>query len=232
MIKLVVEPRMRGLVIFSSHGGRALPRRTGAVTACRKSSTTTGGNTSQPAKRTGAGGPGGARRPRQLRRPQAPQGPRLARPPPALHLPLHPHFRFLAQRGRGLLRQALQATPPARGVPFPGRALGRHQPLSGRAQYAAEALRLDRRSDRIIAAVKWGHQALVSQGEVSQSRMAVSESCWRSLDFSKNHSNQDVKSFQMFGKKSPITKMHLNTSPCQALQVGAVQLAEHEGLLV
>jgi hypothetical protein len=45
-----------------------------------------------------------------------PEGPRLARPPPALHLPFHPHLRLLAERGRGLLRQALQAAPQARRV--------------------------------------------------------------------------------------------------------------------
>ena len=74
-------------------------------------------------------GQGRPRHPRQLRRPQAPEGARLARPPPALHLPLHPDLRLLAQRRRGLLRQALQAPAQARRLPLPRRPPGRHQPL-------------------------------------------------------------------------------------------------------
>ena len=58
------------------------------------------------------------RHPRQLRHPQAPQGPRLARPPRALDLPLHPDLGLLAERRRGLLRQAHQAAPAARRVPL------------------------------------------------------------------------------------------------------------------
>ena len=52
----------------------------------------------------------------------------LARPP-ALDLPLHPDLQFLAQRRRGLLRQALQAAPQARRVLLARRPAGRHQPL-------------------------------------------------------------------------------------------------------
>ena len=51
-------------------------------------------------------GQGGPRDPRQLRRPQAPQGPALAGPAPALDLPLHADLVLVAQRRRGLLRQA------------------------------------------------------------------------------------------------------------------------------
>ena len=44
--------------------------------------------------------------PRQLRRPQASQGPRVAYVPSALFLPLHPNILLLAQRRRRFLRKA------------------------------------------------------------------------------------------------------------------------------
>jgi hypothetical protein len=44
------------------------------------------------------------RHPRQLRRPQASQGPRVARPAPALHLPLYANLVLMAQCRRGFLR--------------------------------------------------------------------------------------------------------------------------------
>jgi hypothetical protein len=53
--------------------------------------------------------------PRQLRRPEASQGPRLARQARALRLPLHANFMLLAQCCRRLRRQAVQA-PLRRGV--------------------------------------------------------------------------------------------------------------------
>ena len=69
---------------------------------------------------------------RQLRHPQASQGPRMARPPSALDLPLHADLGLLAQRRRGLLRQAHQAAAQARRVPLHRRTSGRHQPLRRR----------------------------------------------------------------------------------------------------
>ena len=83
---------------------------------------------------------------RQLRHPQAPQGPRLARAARALDLPLHPDLGLLAERGRGLLRQAHPAAPPARRVPLARRPAGRDQPLPRRAQPGTQAVRLDRRA--------------------------------------------------------------------------------------
>ena len=69
------------------------------------------------------------RHPRQLRRPQAPEGARMARSPSSLDLPLRADILLLAQRRRGLLRQALEAPPQARGLPLHRRPPGRHQPL-------------------------------------------------------------------------------------------------------
>jgi hypothetical protein len=57
----------------------------------------------------------------------------LARPPFALHLPLYPNILLVAQRGRGLLRQADQAPPGARRLPLGRRPPKRHQPLPRRA---------------------------------------------------------------------------------------------------
>ena len=51
--------------------------------------------------------------PRQLCYPQAPQGARLARTPSPRHLPLHPDFLLLGQRGRRLVCQAHPTTPQA-----------------------------------------------------------------------------------------------------------------------
>ena len=77
-------------------------------------------------------GPGGQNRPRdpgQLRRPQAPEGPRLARPPPAMDLPLHPNLSLVAQCRRGLLRQAHKTPAPTRRVRIAGGGPGGHQAL-------------------------------------------------------------------------------------------------------
>jgi hypothetical protein len=73
-----------------------------------------------------------------------PKGSRLARTASALRLPFHPNLGFLAQRGRGLLRQADPTPPQTRRVPVDRRSPGRHQPLSTRSQRAPNALRLDR----------------------------------------------------------------------------------------
>jgi hypothetical protein len=86
------------------------------------------------------------RHPRQLRRPQASQGARLAQPPSALHLPLHADLVLVAQRRRGLLRQTVQASPQARRLSFARRPPDRHQPIPCRAQPATQTLHLDRRS--------------------------------------------------------------------------------------
>ena len=59
---------------------------------------------------------------------------------------LHPDLGLLAERGRGLLRQAHQPPSETRRVHLDRRASGRHQPLRRRDQPAAQAFRLDRRS--------------------------------------------------------------------------------------
>ena len=83
---------------------------------------------------------------RQLRHPQASQGPCVAGPPSALDLPLHPDLRLLAQRRRGLLRQADQAPAQTRRVPLHRRTPGRHQPLPRRNQRRPTALPVDQGS--------------------------------------------------------------------------------------
>jgi hypothetical protein len=80
-----------------------------------------------------AGRQAGPRHPRQLCRPQAPQGPRLARPPSALDFPLHADLVLLGQRGRDLLRHPHPPTAAARRLPLAGRSPGRHQPVPCRA---------------------------------------------------------------------------------------------------
>jgi transposase len=84
--------------------------------------------------------------PRQLWQPQAPEGSRVAGPPPALDVPLHPDLSLLAQRRRRLF---CDADPPAIAtwcLSLAGRPPGRHQSLSCRAQPPPNAVRLDRRS--------------------------------------------------------------------------------------
>ena len=93
-------------------------------------------------------GQGGARDPRQLRRAQDAGGAALAGPAPALDIPLHADLEFLAERSRGLLRQALQAPAQARRLLLARRPPGRHQPLRRGAQPKPQALRLARRSRR------------------------------------------------------------------------------------
>src|SRR5512144_476570 len=72
---------------------------------------------------------GRARHARQLRHAQTPEGQGVAGAPPALRLPLHADLLLLAQRRRGLLRQAHQAPPPTRRLPLDRRAPGGNQPL-------------------------------------------------------------------------------------------------------
>src|SRR5271155_878822 len=62
----------------------------------------------------GAGQKDRARGPRQLRRPQASESAAMARPTPALHLPLHADLLLVAQRRRGLLRQTRETATKAR----------------------------------------------------------------------------------------------------------------------
>ena len=65
---------------------------------------------------------------------------------PRWTFPLHADIEFLAERGRGFLRQALP-TPLAEGRLLLGRRTpGSHQPLHRRAQRGAETIRLARRS--------------------------------------------------------------------------------------
>ena len=52
---------------------------------------------------------------------------------------------LLAQCGRGLLRQAVEAPPETRPLPLRRRPPGRHQPLPRRDQRRTEALHMDRR---------------------------------------------------------------------------------------
>ena len=68
----------------------------------------------------------------------------LARPPPALDLPLHADLWLLAQRRRDLLLGHDPPPPAPRRVPLAGRSAGRHQPLPRRAQRQAHTLHLDR----------------------------------------------------------------------------------------
>jgi transposase len=58
-------------------------------------------------------------------------------------LPFHANFRVLAQRGRGLLRQADQTAAQARSIPLARLPPGRHQPLPRRSQHRPTALPLD-----------------------------------------------------------------------------------------
>jgi hypothetical protein len=89
--------------------------------------------------------------PRQLCHPQAPEGARLARPPSARHLPLHPDLVFLGQRGRRVGRQTHPVTAQTRRLhldrPSPSRprrssthaANAQHHPPLGSASKRADA---------------------------------------------------------------------------------------------
>ena len=83
----------------------------------------------QPHRARGADGQGRPRHPRQLRRAQEGQGPRLARPPSTLDLPLHANLVLVAQCRRGLLRQTNAAQAQIRRLPIRRRPSGRHQPI-------------------------------------------------------------------------------------------------------
>ena len=80
---------------------------------------------------------------RQLRHPQAPQGPRLAGAPPALGVPLHPDFGVLDQCRRGLLLHPDTPTPEARRVPLRCRPRSGYCPHHPQVQRCLTAVRLD-----------------------------------------------------------------------------------------
>jgi hypothetical protein len=73
-----------------------------------------------------------------------------------------PSFGVLAQRGRGLLRQARTSAPQARCVPIPRGAEGGHQPLRRRDKRGPKTVRLTADPNRVLAAVKRGKQTLES----------------------------------------------------------------------
>jgi len=74
--------------------------------------------------------------------------PRCANGLPAIPLdfPLHSHFGVLAQRRRGIFRDAHKAAAETRRVPIRRRSPSRHQSLPRRAQPAIEAFHMDRKS--------------------------------------------------------------------------------------
>ena len=69
---------------------------------------------------------------------------------------------LLAQCGRGLLRQAVQAPLETRRLPLRRRPPGRHQPLPRRDQRRTKPFTWTADPDKIIAAVRRGHRALNS----------------------------------------------------------------------
>ena len=77
---------------------------------------------------------------------QTSQGAPMACPPSPLDFPLHSHFGVLAQRRRGIFRNAHKAAAETRRVPIRRRSPSRHQSLPRRAQPAIEAFHMDRRS--------------------------------------------------------------------------------------
>src|SRR5271170_1542461 len=70
----------------------------------------------------------------------------MARTPSAMDVPFHTDIGFLAQRGRGLLRDPHKAQAQARRLSVCRRPASRNQPLPRRAQPPLKALHLDRRS--------------------------------------------------------------------------------------
>jgi transposase len=88
----------------------------------------------QHSRSAGAGRKAGPCHRRQLCHPQTSQGSPVAAPASPLDLPLYPDLGLLAQRRRGLLRQAHQAPLEARRLRVGGRFAGRHQSLCPRTQ--------------------------------------------------------------------------------------------------
>src|SRR5271155_5801883 len=70
----------------------------------------------------------------------------MARTPSAMDVPFHTDIGFLAQTGRGLLRDPHKAQAQARRLSVCRRPASRNQPLPRRAQPPLKALHLDRRS--------------------------------------------------------------------------------------
>ena len=103
---------------------------------------------------------GNERHPRQLRHAQTPEGQDVAGAPPALRLPLHADLLLLAQRRRGLLRQAHKRRLQ-RGV---FRSIIELQAAINRfieeANHDPKPFVWTADPDKIIAAVKRGHQVL------------------------------------------------------------------------
>ena len=92
-----------------------------------------------------------------------PKVPGLARPPSPLRVPLHADFGLLAQRRRGLLRQADQAPAQARRVPLDRRSLKPPSTASSQKPTMTPSPSSGPPTPiEIIAAVKRGHQALDS----------------------------------------------------------------------
>ena len=94
---------------------------------------------------------------------------------------------LLDQRGGGLLRQADPATAEARGVPLGGRTAGRHQPLPRRDQRPPKPFTWTADPDKIIAAVRRGHQALIRSTRVHTTILSqASATPWKNV-----HSSRD-----------------------------------------
>ena len=80
----------------------------------------------------GAGAKANPRHRRQLRNPQAPEGAPMVGSASPLDLPLHAHIGILAQRRRGVLRQAHKAAIGTRHLPIGRRPAGCNQSLRHR----------------------------------------------------------------------------------------------------
>ena len=86
----------------------------------------------------------------------------MARPPSPLDLSLHPHFGILAQRRRGFFRDPDKAAIETRRVPIDRRSPSRDQPLPLKSTINSPNPSWTADPNKIIAAVKRGHQVLDS----------------------------------------------------------------------
>src|ERR1700722_7498644 len=91
-----------------------------------------------------------------------PRGPKMAGAPSALDIPLHADIGLLAQRRRAPLRDPHQAPSQAWRLPIRGRSAGRHQLLPRRSQRQSKPFQWVADPEKIIEAVRRGHQALDS----------------------------------------------------------------------
>lgn len=103
-----------------------------------------------------------ARHSRQLCRPQASQRSRLARSPSAFRPPLHADLVLLAQRRRGILREAQPTSIEAQYLPLRRRSSGRLNRFVAETNANPKPFTWTANPDKIIAAVKRGHQVLDS----------------------------------------------------------------------